>query len=315
VWDLIGALVMNRPRYLRITAAMLTLPRRASFGLATLVGWITYLAAPRAMKRIVDNLGEVFPDLSERERRRLCRRYVVHECLTIYEHAIEYRRALVGDAPGLFRFEGIEQVEEAMRAGKGAIVFGPHLGNVFYAYWALCQRYPCFTVVTAGSPQIRPLYQAFKDIGCPGVDYDDEPAMSVTLKLRTHLAKGGLVYLLGDFWRPTFPALPLFGKPSNAPLGGVALALRLDVPVVTFYTRRESWFRHVIHFDPPISLRERHGPHGVTAAAVEVSHAMEEAIRHTPEQWIYWFNLHERWAAAQRPAEAQPADHAVAVPV
>lgn len=317
MWDLIGALVMNRRRYLRITAVMLALPRRASFGLATLAGWIIYLAVPSAMNRIVDNLGEAFPHLSRRERRRLCRRYVIHECLTIYEHAIEYRRALANDAAGLFRFEGIEHIDEALRAGRGTIVFGPHLGNVFYAYWALCQRYSCLTVVTAGSPQLRPLYAAFDELGCKGLDYDEEPAAALTLRLYAHLAKGGVVYLLGDFWRPTFPALPLFGRPSNAPLGGVALALEKGIPVIPFYTRRESWFRHVVHFDAPLRLRDKHGPGGLMAAAEELTRAMEDAIARTPEQWIYWFNLHERWAAEQPATGARPADPAagLAVPV
>jgi phosphatidylinositol dimannoside acyltransferase len=50
-------------------------------------------------------------------------------------------------------------------------------------------------------------------------------------RLRDHLAGNGLV-LLGDFWRPGFPAATFLDRRSRSPQGAARLALDGGVPII-----------------------------------------------------------------------------------
>ena len=46
---------------------------------------------------------------------------------------------------------------------------------------------------------------------------------------------------------------------------------------------------------PPILLYERYTVEQRAEALRELAQVMEQSIRRAPEQWLYWFNVHERW--------------------
>ena len=105
--------------------------------------------------------------------------------------------------------------------------------------------------------------------------------------------------MMGDFARPGFPVGALLGKPSGFPAGPVALALESGAPIVPLAGRRISWRRHRMAFMPAIDLAGRYQPHERQRAIDETVPAMERAIRDAPEQWLYWFNIDERWSTAR----------------
>lgn len=293
----IGKLTMHPHRMARVTRWALAIPRPIAFSLVTLLGWAIFLCNRDARQTITRNMGELLPATTPRDRRRLCRRYIVHECLSVYEQGIDYRRSLAKKSSVRFDVEGRQFLDEALALGRGVIVLTPHVGNFFYFYWQLAQHYDCLTVVTAGSPELRPLFLGFHGIGLQALDYDREPPLALTVKLRHHLQRNGLVLLLGDFSRPAFDACTLFGKPSPTPAGAAMLAIRQRVPIVPLSGWRESWFRHRMEFGPPIFLYERYTKDQRAEALRELAQVMEQSIRRAPEQWLYWFNVHERWTS------------------
>jgi lauroyl/myristoyl acyltransferase len=296
----IGQLV-NHPKLLRwLRVWTLRMPRFLVFMLVSLLGWGIYLCAHSSRNLIIRNMGELLPHLSRRERRRTCRRYLIHEILTIYEQAIEYRRALTrkGSGHAQFHFEGLEHLDEALKLGRGAIVYTPHLGNYFYQYWILSQKYNCSTVVTAGSEDLRMLFAGMYWSGLKGYDYDNVPPLDLMRNLRAHLRENGVLFILGDFWRPGFPDCTLFGKPSKAPAGTMILSLLQKVPVLPFYGWREGWYDHRLVFEPPVYLYKKYTTDQKPEALEELSRIMEQLISKVPEQWLFWFNVHERWEAA-----------------
>lgn len=299
MYDWIGRLTRHPIRLRRLRVWTLRLPRSLVFLLVTLIGWGIFAFARRTRRTIMRNMGEMMPRLSRRDRRIMCRRYIVHETLTIYEQTIEYRRALTikGEGKGRaeFRFEGLEHLDEALRHGRGAIVYTPHVGNYFYLYWILSQKYDCSTVVTAGSDELRMLFAGLYWTGLKGYDYDNESPLDLARNLRAHLRKNGVLFLLGDFWRPEFPDCTLFGKPSKAPAGTMTLSLLQKAPVVPFYGKREGWYRHRLVFEPPVHLYEQFGMDRKSEALGELARIMERLITRVPEQWLFWFNVHERW--------------------
>jgi lauroyl/myristoyl acyltransferase len=113
--------------------------------------------------------------------------------------------------------------------------------------------------------------------------------------LRNHLEQNGVIFILGDFWREVFPLTELFGKSTRGPQGAAALALDHQTPIIPFNGFRAHGFAHRLVFREPIYLHQIFNRNQRKEAALLLNQTMEQAILAHPEQWFYWFNLHERW--------------------
>jgi KDO2-lipid IV(A) lauroyltransferase len=292
------------------TRLAMALPRPVMFGIVSMAGYAAFALAGQTRRRIIRNMAALLPATSRTARWRLAARYFAQECLTIYEQGIEYRRGLMGQGVGgargrvAFDVHGLEHLDAALSRGKGAIVVTPHVGNYFYFYWWLSSRHRCLTVATMGSAEIRQLYLGFEALGLRGFDYDNDPPLTIFRQLRKLLDGNGVVFLMGDFARPGFPQGTLLGKPSGFPAGPAALALESGAPVVPMAGARLTWRRHRMTFMPALDLAGRYGPDGKGRALEEIARAMETIIREAPDQWLYWFNIDERWRARTEPAAA-----------
>jgi KDO2-lipid IV(A) lauroyltransferase len=297
-------------RLQRATRLAMALPQPVTFCIATTAGYAAFALAGRTRQRIMRNMAELLPGTSRAQRWRLSARYFVQECLTIYEQGIEYRRGLLGRGVGgasgrvAFEVEGLEHLDAALAKGRGAIVVTPHVGNYFYFYWWLSSRHTCLTVATMGSPEIRPLYLGFEALGLRGFDYDNDAPLTIVRQLRKLLGENGVVFLMGDFARPGFPQGTLLGKPSGFPAGPASLALESGAPLVPLAGKRLSWRRHRMAFMPALDLAGRYRPDEKFLALDEIARVMETIIRDAPDQWLYWFNVDERWRACTEPAAA-----------
>ncbi|TDF99576.1 lysophospholipid acyltransferase family protein [Paenibacillus piri] len=259
------------------------------------MGLLLLLLAGRSQRdNLLNNMRDLLPGRSDKERRSIRRRYFQNIVFTLYELMLEADRLQTGvERP--FRIRGEDHLEQALRIGHGAIVYTPHAGNFFYYYWYLCRNYRCLTIATAGSPELRPLYLRFQAMGCPGLDYDNTPPLELLRKLRSHLAGNGVVFILGDFWRPTFPESRFFGKRTRSPEGAAKLAIELRVPIIPFYGRRTRGFEHELNFEQPLHLYAGFTKQQRGEATLVLNRFMERVIRQHPEQWFYWFNAEQRW--------------------
>lgn len=245
-------------------------------------------------KSILENMRQL---LGARSRKKLVRcriQYFQNVVITLYEILIDSHR-LSGSEEWRFKTEGEAHLEEALRLGRGAIVYTPHTGNFFYYYWYLCQKYPCLTIATAGSPELRPLYIQFRDMGCNGLDYDSTPPLELIRKLRKHLAANGVVFILGDFYRKSFPLSCFFGRWTRSPEGAALLAIDHQVPIIPFYGYRAKRFQHRLTFEQPLHLYASYHKSQKSEATRLLNRYMERVILQHPSQWFYWFNAEERW--------------------
>lgn len=221
------------------------------------------------------------------------RGYYLHAARTLYE--LLAAETLLPAGKAHIRLDGEERLQAALKLGKGAILYAPHTGNFFYGYWRLSRNYPCLTVATASDPGLRPLYLCFQRLGCQGLDYDDTPPLELMRRLRSHLQKGGVVFLLGDFYRPSFPPSVLFGRDTRGPAGAAMLGLELGSPVLPARCLREKDMSHRLVLEEPILLQERFARNQRAEAMALLNRRLEEQILEEPSQWFYWFNAHERW--------------------
>jgi phosphatidylinositol dimannoside acyltransferase len=290
----IGKITESEKRLIFLRHLVRWMPRWLIVFFCRIMGLLLYACASQVRKRVLNNLTDLVGHQSPRQIRYDCRTYFYHLCLTLYE--------ILVDSPTLdrtehWRFEvsGESFLDEALQHGRGAILFTSHTGNFFYYYWYLSRKYPCLTVATAGSKELRPLYLMFEKMGCRGLDYDAVPPIQLLRTLRRHLEGNGVVMLLGDFWRPAFPMAKLFDQSTRSPGGTAVLAIEQRVPVVPFYGCRIRGFRHMIKFEKPLFLDKVFNRNERTEATNSLNKILEKNVMEKPAQWFYWFNADERW--------------------
>ncbi|OCT14250.1 hypothetical protein A8709_25810 [Paenibacillus pectinilyticus] len=274
--------------------------------LCSVIAYIGYLVARNGFIKCVEtNLADVLGSSSKRKVKALTRQYVRNVVFTLYEIVFQSSRLNEQD----FELQGEEHLQAAqeLAKGKGFIIYTPHVGNFFGYYWYFTKRFDCLTVASAGSPELKPLYLKFAALGCKGLDYDNVPSMELYRALKKHIQAGGVIFLLGDFWRPSFPLSQFFGRSTRTPEGAAMLAYEQQVPIVPFYGYRARGFKHRLVAGEPIVLNAVEGRATRAARAatnLQLNAFMEQVIREQPASWFYWFNVHERWEPDRQQIQA-----------
>ncbi|MFD0697143.1 lysophospholipid acyltransferase family protein [Paenibacillus sp. GCM10027628] len=301
MYDWIAKLTTNEALLRRLSKCFSYMPGWLITGLCFMVARLLFWGARNGIrKRIERNMSDLLAAMSSRGLKRNSLNYFRNLVLTLYEILFRSYR-MENDAVSLFEVQGEANLHEAEKRaqGKGFIVYTPHVGNFFYYYWYLTRKYDCLTIASAGSPELRPLYLKFQAMGCKGLDYDHTPPLEMYRALKKHLSSGGVLFILGDFWRPTFPLSRLFGRLTRTPEGAAMLALENQVPLVPFYGHRvKGGFRHRLVFEQPMYLYEQFSRAGRAEANQKLNFFMERVIKELPSEWFYWFNAHERWEKA-----------------
>ncbi|GAA2013555.1 phosphatidylinositol mannoside acyltransferase [Nakamurella flavida] len=121
---------------------------------------------------------------------------------------------------------GLENIENALEAGRGVVCVLPHTGNWDVAGLMIAQRYGSLTTV---AERLKPesVYDRFlafrESLGMEILPLTGGPAVSQVLKER--LRAGGIVCLLGDRDLTTRGIdVSFFGEPTRMPAGPALLA-------------------------------------------------------------------------------------------
>ncbi|MNP32536.1 Lipid A biosynthesis lauroyltransferase [compost metagenome] len=78
------------------------------------------------------------------------------------------------------------------------------------------------------------------------------------------------------------------------------LGLETGAPVLPALCVREPDLTHRLVMEAPVLLREQFGRKQQTEAMALLNRRLEEQLLKHPEQWFYWFNVHERFAGDRR---------------
>lgn len=277
------------PAWLGIGALSLAvlLPQRARDRLGELIGEFNYRFARRRRDTARTNVEYCFPQESPAQ----------HEAL-VRGHFHAFGRALV-DMPRLWwdrharfgqrecRFRGLDIVRRHVNAGRSVILLNPHTVAVDFGGAALCQHFRMSTM--------------FKPIGHPVADW---------LVARTR-ARYGSLFARDDGLRPVIKGLrqgmvfyympdedlgarnsvfaPFFGH-EKATLSTLARLARVGdtvvVPMIAFYDTQAR--RYEIELLPTL----QDFPSGDDRAdATAMNRALERAIRHRPEAYLWSLRL------------------------
>lgn len=289
---------LNRPIVEKKLKWLSRIPLPVITGMCYVASQCVYLLTPGLRRKIITHMSMLFPEWSQQQKKHRAQRYIYHGMITLFE--ITFLTHYLDDhIETIFQTTGEERLKHALQQGRGVIIHAPHVGNFLYYYWYLSKKYDCFSVATA-HPDLLPLYKRFERMGCKGIDYDSTPPVKILRQLKSHLAKNGVVFLFGDFYRPNFPASEWFNRQTKSPMGTVALAIEMECPVIPFYGKQLAVLSHEIFFGESFYLQDNFDKTDRAGALLCLNQLLENRIRLAPEQWFYWFNAGERFEESEQ---------------
>jgi Kdo2-lipid IVA lauroyltransferase/acyltransferase len=269
------------------------LPRRAARAIGITLG-LTVYAVHRRLRRIGQrNLALAFPEMSERERRRLVRGEFISLGRQLAEVCLfpRYTRENVSQ---VVVYDGFENFERAYARGKGVLFLTGHLGAwELSAFAHSLQGHPLSIVMRSlDNPYIDALVERYRTMhGNRTVDKDDS-----VRSLLAAMRAGETVGILMDtnMTPPQGVFVNFFGVPACTASGLARIALRTDAAVVPGFTVWDSKLRkYILRFAPAVDLiRTGDDPADILANTAKFTSVIEGFIRHYPDQWLW---VHRRW--------------------
>jgi lauroyl/myristoyl acyltransferase len=251
-------------------------------GLGLLAG---HLATERRAQ-VERNLRRVDPTLSGARLRRLVD-HTFESYARYYEESFRLPGTSAAALDAGFRADGWHRVDEALEAGRGAIVALPHLGGWEWSgFWVTqVQGRP----VTAVVEQLEPaaLFDWFVELRRSfGFDVVPLGPGAGAATARALKANHTLALLCDRDLAGTGPEVEFFGERTRLPGGPATLALRSGAPLLPT----------AVYFDGPELRRSvvlpaldtsRQGRlrDDVARVTQDLAYALEDLIRRAPDQW------------------------------
>jgi KDO2-lipid IV(A) lauroyltransferase len=293
----------------RVAAALLRgvlisvgwLPPNVAVGLGAGIGWLyAKLGGPRVADARI-NLAIAFPDRNA-ERREA----VLFESFANLGRSFAEVCLMHGDTNGaLFdrvAIEGREHLAEGREGSSGALILTAHLGSWEFCAAALAHEGLPVSAVQHGfaNPGIGQIVTGWRE----AAGMETLTMGGAALGMFRALKRGRFVALLMDqnAKRDEGVFAPFFGQPACTRSGPVLLSMSRGTPLIpVFFERVGTGIDHIARIAAPLELEpEGSDPDGALKRNIErVNAAIEEAIRRTPEQWIW---SHRRWKT--RPPES-----------
>ena len=188
-----------------------------------------------------------------------------------------------------FRGYGAENIDEALKLGKGVIVAVGHLGNWDAAgAWVGARGNRLVTVAEVLKP--RRMFDFFKDHRAR-LGMTIFPAeKGATERLAEAVESGAVVAILADRdLKGHGPEVTFFGERVTFPAGAASVRFRTKAPLLVagvFATRfedgRYGWEAHI---SPPLDVPSERSDEAMAEVMQSVATALEAHVASRPEEW------------------------------
>ena len=264
---------------------------RAAYAVVSFFARLKYAISKKDRETVKANLRRAVPEAGTREISLLARgvfenfgRYIVDFFSLTKDNKEDYLKKSV-------RLVGIENIDEALKHGKGCILIAGHFGNWELGGCAISVLgYKVNAIALAhADPRVNNIFTAQREMAGINVIHSGTAAAACQNALRN----GEIVGLLAD--RPFGDRgieVKFFGKTAIFPRGAALLSLKQGAPIVMMLTYKEdpNTGKYVLIFDKPY-LVKREGPleDQLMAITQRFADKFECLIRKYPSQW-YMFN-------------------------
>ena len=260
-----------------------TLPYPLLMALGTLFGVLAYHVARERRKVIRINVDLCFPELSEKEKTSFVRRNLIFTVTTLFETTLAFW-APDRKLRHLGELHGLHHLEDALGAGRGAIVLSAHFTMLDLGLRLLNMnvREPVhFMYKRQKNPALEAIIDGGRRRHC-GRTFAKRDLGGVFRSLEENHA----VYFLPDqnfAYHHVFA--PFFGILTATVTGTSRIARESGAPVIPFFVHRKGDRRgYRLELLPPLEGFPS-GDEEVDAA--RVNGLIEKAVREHPEQYLW----------------------------
>lgn len=242
-------------------------------------------------KEYVKNIMMETLGINENEADKLRRKCYEDFVLNSFEMA-KIRYISDEDVLKQLKIEGLNNLDEAIKDGKGAIIISGHFGLWEYIpqYLSLI-GYKMTTVVRRqNNKYVDNWFEEMRK--CHGGNTTDS-GMGLREILRA-LKNGYLLGLMMDQDNGTKGIFTKFmGKICSAPVGPALISLKTKVPIIPMYVFPNYEGKHLLKIYPAFYPKDYDNTlEGQQKLTSDYTQLHEKVVRQYPEQW-FW--LHRRW--------------------
>ena len=266
----------------------LTASRKFSAALA----FFFYNFIPIRKKVVLNNLINAFPDLSEKEIKRIA--YGSYKSFTLTLVEILYLPWMTKEQIiSSVKFENLNLILKKEKENNGVILLSAHFGN-----WEYCaisggiQTGRKFSVVV--KPQRNTIVDEWMNKARTKWNNDVVPLGISIRNIVSVLHKKGIVAMVADQRGPEESIkLEFFGRKTSVHTGPAVLALKMNSPIIYGITVRQpdNSYKAIIDEISKENLPDNFDDK-VKVLTDRMLKYLEEKIRQNPEQW-FW--MHNRW--------------------
>ncbi len=240
-----------------------------------------------------DNLRNVFPNLSDAERRQISRQMWEHLLLMVCEIAHAPRKIHRGNWRDHISFHGRREIVQCLIDPRPTVLVTGHFGNFeLGGFITGLLGFPSFTVArTMDNPYIDRYINSFRGKNGQFI----LPKQGSSAQVQAILASGGVLSLLGDQHAgPKGCWVDFLGRPASCHKAIALFPMTSGAPLLAAATTRNGapmkfTIRWLGTLDP---AKSPDAVSSVPSVTQWYNHRLEEAIRLRPEQ--YWW-VHRRW--------------------
>ena len=182
---------------------------------------------------------------------------------------------------------GREYIDEALAAGRGAIIFSAHIGSWEYAAAWLARNYNCHAVVRhSDSAFQRELIEEMRETsGLVTISKDASMKRVITL-----LRRNGVFGVLADQYGGDegIPA-PFFGRTTSTPAGPAVFSVLTGAPMIPILMRRIAPFKFSVEISKPLPAPDKSLSRNEASAVLTalMNREYERMITEDPGQWLW----------------------------
>lgn len=279
--------ILGRPIVYRLGLGCIGyFPTWLSYRFAERIADISYIFYRRYRKNVENNLRYAFPDVSEKELLNMALKTFRNYSRYLVDYGIF--RSLNGDS--MFKvirhIEGEENLQQAMKKGKGVLLLTAHFGNwelggIFFGRQGIKINVITFRDGIADIDEIKTHYRKLHDINT--IVLGDSPYSSI--EVINALRRNEIVAMLIDrYGKKGGVEVEFFGKPTYFPIGPVILGKISGAPIIPAFVVKEDkdTYRAIvdslIEVPPDVDLE-------IGLYVQQIAKVFEKHIRRYPSQW------------------------------